>query len=98
MKKIMFIAILLAALSSCNFVRQAQSYVQKHCPETQIADPRTGNITIHYECDSLYPTDKLDKCQRIDICFDARNGKIEGNVQCDSLIDIAAILKKILNR
>lgn len=98
MKKVFAIALLITALAGCSFVQKAQNYVQQHCPETRIADPSTGNITIHYECDSLYPTDKLDKCSKIDICFDARKGKISGNVQCDSLVDVAGILKKILNR
>ena len=88
----------MVALSGCSFINQAQSYVQKHCPETKITDPLSGSVKIHYECDSLYKTDKLDKCSKISICFDAKKGKVSGDVVCDSLVDIAGILKSVMGR
>ncbi len=81
--------LMVAGLTSCSFTRQAQDYVTKHCPKTYVADPSTGNLVVHYECDSLWKNDKLnDKCKRMSICIDAVNGKITGDVECNDLVDV----------
>lgn len=78
-----------SSLTSCNFTKQAVSYVQKHCPKTEVINPLTGNLEIHYQCDSLWPTQKIqEKCNSIQLCIDAANGQISGTVQCPDLIQI----------
>ena len=98
MKKIL-IALTFISLSSCTFVQKAQIYVDKHCPKSYIKDPSTGKLNIYYECDSLYPTDKLNaKCSKIEICFDATQAKISGSAVCDSLLDINELINQILKK
>lgn len=97
MKKLFFILTVLLTISSCSFYKNAQDYVQKHCPKSYIKDPRTGKVNIYYECDSLYVTDKLkSKCSKIEVCFDATNAKVTGSAVCDSLFDISALIKQVI--
>ena len=95
--KTLIIIILTIGLASCSFIKQAETYVQKHCPESHVTNPLTGDIEIHYECDSLYNTIALNTaCKQFNLCFDASNGRITGDVVCDSLFNLTnlTILKR----
>lgn len=101
MKKIfnlLLFTTLAVTFSSCNFlkqvqavnvVQQAQAYLDKihdRCPKTTVSDPLTGNIIIHYECDSLWNSGELKKhCKTVSFCIEAVTGKISGDIECDSL-------------
>lgn len=87
------LVLLMLGVSSCNFTKQAQTYLQKHCPKTTAVNPITGNLEIHYECDSLWGNAKLKQsCSSINVCIDAVNGRITGDVKCDSLVNVPKLL------
>lgn len=100
MKKIFFLSVFATLLfaSGCNVfkqvqavnvVQQAQAYLDKihdRCPKTTATDPLTGNIIIHYECDSLWNSGELkNHCKTVSFCIEAVTGKISGDIECDSL-------------
>lgn len=96
MKKTILLAIIALTFSGCSFVYQAQSYIEKHCPKFSSTNPLTGRLEIRYECDSLWPTAKIQQhCSDITLCVDAANGRISGWIDCDSISTegAAALLK-----
>lgn len=73
-------------VQAVNIVSQAQDYLDKHCPKTTVADPLTGNIHVHYECDSLWNSGALKQhCSSVSFCIEAVSGKISGDITCDSV-------------
>ncbi len=92
MKKSIFILIAIASavLSACTFTQHATkvvSWVEKNCPKTEVQNPLTGEINIHFECDSLWQTQRIqNKCEAANLCIDISNGKISGNVRCAGVV------------
>lgn len=87
---LIFISIFGALLSSCSLTQHTTkvvSWVEKNCPKTEIKNPLTGEVNIHFECDSLWPTQRIkDKCDRANICIDISNGKIAANIRCAEVL------------
>jgi hypothetical protein len=90
MKNIVIIIAMALLLQSCSISQQATkvvSWVEKHCPQTEIKNPLTGEVNIHFECDSLWRTQRIkEKCDRANLCIDISNGKISGNVRCADVL------------
>lgn len=85
-----FIASIAALLSSCSLTQHTTKVVQwveTHCPKTEVTNPLTGEVNIHFECDSLWPTQRIkDKCDRANVCIDISNGKLSANVRCNDVL------------
>lgn len=94
MKSSFIILAVLVTVASCNSSKNSiGTFVKKHCTETHIVDPQTGNFSIAFECDSLYNAGEVAKiCSKSEVCIDVSKGQINGEVKCGdgktSLVDI----------
>jgi hypothetical protein len=104
MKKILFLALALFALSACKtsqtiktVVGDVQTYVEKHCPVTAVINPiTTDTLGFTFKCDSLWPTQAVqNSCGTANICVDVANGTISGNIACNSPVNVANILSAL---
>ena len=74
------------------YQEQAEAYMKKNCPYTEIENPITGNLDVHYQCDSIWNTDAITaKCDNIKFCVDVTKASLSLDVSCKNLIPIPAI-------
>ena len=93
LKSVVILLLCSFMLTGCSFTQKAQSYLEKHCPKTYATNPLTGNLEIHYQCDSLWHSKQLsDKCGQVNICIDAVNGSVTGDVECIGLVNVPKLI------
>lgn len=99
MKQVTLLALMAIALTGCNLTNSigtAWNYVEKKCPKTEVKNPLTGTIEVHYRCDSLWPTQKIsDKCRQADVCVEVSTGRITLDLVCDSVINTKALTRAL---
>ena len=78
-------------------LNKVQTYIEKNCPKKEVTNPITGDLEIHYQCDSVWATDKITaKCDNIKLCVDITKGSFSGDIVCKNLIPIPAVLDSVL--
>ena len=91
---------LLVFISSCNgpkIITRAVKWSVANCDTLHVANPLTGTISIHFDCDSIWNASAVARhCAEAKFCIDIAKAGLSGDLDCPGVINIPSIIDSLI--